>query len=89
MCDYSLTNIRSRPARVGDKLTVRHFGTGTRGFAAAGAAEDNRRGRAPTTSRLRRLIAATGAREGRRKSRAGPLCALGLPPAGTRQDGDE
>ena len=34
MCDYSLTNIRSRPARVGDKLTVRNFGTGTRGFRA-------------------------------------------------------
>jgi len=32
MCDYSLTNVRSRPARVGDKLTVRDFGTGTRGF---------------------------------------------------------
>ena len=25
MCDYSLTNVRSRPARVGDKLTVRVF----------------------------------------------------------------
>jgi hypothetical protein len=24
MCDYSLTNIRSRPAQVGDKLTVRN-----------------------------------------------------------------
>jgi hypothetical protein len=35
MCDYSLLNIRSRPARVGDKLTTRDFGTGTRGFAAA------------------------------------------------------
>ncbi len=34
MCDYSLTNVRSRPARVGDKLTVRDFGTGTRGFCA-------------------------------------------------------
>ena len=34
MCDYSLTNVRSRPARVGDKLTVRDFGTGTRGFYA-------------------------------------------------------
>jgi hypothetical protein len=38
MCDYSLLNIRARPARVGDKLTTRDFGTGTRGFAAA---EDN------------------------------------------------
>ena len=35
MCDYSLQNVRSRPAKVGDKLTVRDFGTGTRGFAAA------------------------------------------------------
>ena len=35
MCDYSLQNVRSRPARVGDKLTTREFGTGTRGFAAA------------------------------------------------------
>ncbi|MEJ2376951.1 MAG: hypothetical protein P8Y71_16565, partial [Pseudolabrys sp.] len=34
MCDYSLKNIRSRPAKVGDKLTTRDFGTGTRGFAA-------------------------------------------------------
>ena len=35
MCDYSLLNVRSRPARVGDKLTTRDFGTGTCGFAAA------------------------------------------------------
>ncbi|HET7382266.1 MAG TPA: hypothetical protein VFJ59_06760 [Pseudolabrys sp.] len=35
MCDYSLQNIRSRPAKVGDKLTTRDFGTCTRGFAAA------------------------------------------------------
>jgi hypothetical protein len=35
MCDYSLENVRSRPAKVGDKLTTRDFGTGTRGFAAA------------------------------------------------------
>jgi hypothetical protein len=35
MCDYSLHNVRSRAARVGDKLTTRDFGTGTRGFAAA------------------------------------------------------
>jgi hypothetical protein len=34
MCDYSLHNVKSRPAKVGDKLTTRHFGTGTRGFAA-------------------------------------------------------
>ena len=35
MCDYSLQTVRSRPAKVGDKLTTRDFGTGTRGFAAA------------------------------------------------------
>src|SRR6266478_5658727 len=34
MCDYSLQHVRSRSARVGDKLTTRNFGTGTRGFAA-------------------------------------------------------
>jgi hypothetical protein len=35
MCDYSLQNVRSRPAQVGDKLISRNFGAGTRGFAAA------------------------------------------------------
>ena len=35
MCDYSLHNVNSRPARVGDKLTTRDFGTGTRGFSAS------------------------------------------------------
>ena len=35
MCDYSLYSIKSRPAKIGDRLTVRHFGTGTRGFAAS------------------------------------------------------
>jgi hypothetical protein len=34
MCDYSLHSVKSRPAKVGDKLTTRNFGTGTRGFAA-------------------------------------------------------
>jgi hypothetical protein len=33
MCDFSLQNIRSRPAKIGDKLVTRDFGTGTRGFA--------------------------------------------------------
>jgi hypothetical protein len=33
MCDYSLHSIKSRPAKIGDKLTTRDFGTGTRGFA--------------------------------------------------------
>jgi hypothetical protein len=35
MCDYSLHSIKSRPAKVGDKLTTHDFGTGTRGFAAS------------------------------------------------------
>ena len=34
MCDYSLHSVKSRPAKIADKLTVRDFGTGTRGFAA-------------------------------------------------------
>ena len=34
MCDYSLHSVKSRPAKVGDKLTTHNFGTGTRGFAA-------------------------------------------------------
>ena len=34
MCDYSLHNVRSRPAKVGDKLTTHHFNTCTVGFAA-------------------------------------------------------
>jgi len=35
MCDFSLQSVKSRPAKVGDKLTTRDFGTGTRGFSAA------------------------------------------------------
>ena len=34
MCDYSLHHVKSRPAKVGDKLTTYNFNTGTRGFAA-------------------------------------------------------
>src|SRR5207248_11363329 len=34
MCDYSLHHVKSRPAKVGDKLTTTNFNTGTRGFAA-------------------------------------------------------
>jgi hypothetical protein len=34
MCDYSLQSVLSRPAKVGDRLITRNFGTGTRGFAA-------------------------------------------------------
>jgi hypothetical protein len=37
MCDYSLRNVASRPARVGDKLVSTSFlNSGTRGFAAVG-----------------------------------------------------
>jgi hypothetical protein len=35
MRDYSLQTVKSRAAKVGDKLTTRNFGTGTRGFAAS------------------------------------------------------
>jgi hypothetical protein len=35
MCDYSLHNVKTRPAKVGDKLITCNFGTGTRGFAAS------------------------------------------------------
>src|SRR3974377_2426602 len=35
MCDYSLHNVKTRPAKVGDKLTTGDFGTGTHGFAAS------------------------------------------------------
>src|SRR5271169_6717929 len=35
MCDYSLHNVKTRPAKVGDKLVTREFiGTLTRGFAS-------------------------------------------------------
>jgi len=34
MCDYSLMHLKSRPAAVGDKLTVKNFGVGTRGFCS-------------------------------------------------------
>src|SRR5207247_10103206 len=34
MCDFSLHNVKSRPAKVGVKLTTHNFNTGTCGFAA-------------------------------------------------------
>ena len=34
MCDYSLQNVKSRPAKVGEKLRTHHFNTCTVGFAA-------------------------------------------------------
>jgi hypothetical protein len=36
MCDYSLHNVASRPAEVGDKLVTTKFDFLTRGFAAIG-----------------------------------------------------
>jgi len=35
MCDYSLHNVKSRSAKIGDTLSARNFGTGTIGFAAS------------------------------------------------------
>jgi hypothetical protein len=34
MCDYSLHGVKTRPAKVGDKLTTRQFHSGTTGFSA-------------------------------------------------------
>jgi hypothetical protein len=34
MCDYRLHNVQSLPAKIGDKLITRNFGTGSRRFAA-------------------------------------------------------
>jgi hypothetical protein len=34
MCDYSVQNVKSRPANVGEKLRTQHFNTCTTGFAA-------------------------------------------------------
>ena len=34
MCDYSLHNVKNRPAKIGDKLTTHFFQSGTRGFCA-------------------------------------------------------
>jgi hypothetical protein len=40
MCDYSLENVMTRPAKIGDKLKVTTFaGSTTRGFAAVGEPE--------------------------------------------------
>jgi hypothetical protein len=36
MCDYSLHNVASRPAKVGDRLVTTKFDFLTRGFAAIG-----------------------------------------------------
>jgi hypothetical protein len=40
VCDYSLHNVASRPARIGDKLVTTKFSQSiTRGFAAVGEAQ--------------------------------------------------
>ena len=36
MCDFSLHAVRSRPAKVGDRLSTRMFNAGTTGFCAPG-----------------------------------------------------
>jgi hypothetical protein len=36
MCDYSLHNVRSRPAKVGDKLTTRDYWHGHAGVCSIG-----------------------------------------------------
>ena len=36
MCDYSLNQVASRPAVIGDRLVTHNFGTGTTGFRALG-----------------------------------------------------
>jgi hypothetical protein len=41
MCDYSLMHAKSRPAAVADKLTVRNFGMGTRGFCSTNEGESD------------------------------------------------
>jgi hypothetical protein len=39
MCDYSLHSVKSRSAKIGDKLTTRDFGTGTRRIRGIGKPE--------------------------------------------------
>jgi hypothetical protein len=34
MCDYSLQNVKTRPAKVGDNIFTRRFSSGTGGFSA-------------------------------------------------------
>lgn len=36
MCDYSLAKVKSRAAKIEDKLVTKNFGTGTTGFCAEG-----------------------------------------------------
>jgi hypothetical protein len=34
MCDYSLDSVKTRPAKISDKLFTHQFSTGTTGFAS-------------------------------------------------------
>jgi hypothetical protein len=34
MCDYSLQNVKTRPAKIGDKIFTHRFSFGTGGFSA-------------------------------------------------------
>jgi hypothetical protein len=42
MCDYSLQTVKSRPAKVADRLCVTDFGTGTRGFSVIDADQNGK-----------------------------------------------
>jgi hypothetical protein len=42
MCDYSLHSYDSRPAKVGDRLTAYHFGSGTTGFVEADSSPEGK-----------------------------------------------
>ena len=44
MCDFSLEAVRSRPAKVGDKLTTHTFNWGNKGFLCT---RRSRHGRLP------------------------------------------
>jgi hypothetical protein len=35
ICDYSLHNVKARPAKLGEKLTTHHFNSGTTGFSGS------------------------------------------------------
>jgi hypothetical protein len=62
MCDYSLQNVKSRPAQVGDKLETRNFGTGTTGFCDAADRERPRRVQMAVTSPASPVDRSTGPR---------------------------
>jgi hypothetical protein len=73
MCDYSITVEKSRPAVVGDKLTVTQFGS-SRGFAPQGAGEPEAVCLLPGTELA--------------FARPVSFCYYGIPPQGTTRIGD-